>query len=180
MPEEVPEQRVKHLEMVQAVIARLGNDSFLVKGWAVTVTTVLLGLAVNGKKPALALVAFLPVAIFWILDTYYLQAERRFRRFYEHIRRGSADVQAFKMDGTGPAFLRTLSKEERKDVSWLRTAFRPTVIWLYLGLALAAVLVAIVSGPDHPKKSSGRARTSVRVAPAKGPAHVVGHARNHR
>jgi len=35
--------------MVQAVITRLGNDSFLVKGWAVTVNGVFLGFAVSSK-----------------------------------------------------------------------------------------------------------------------------------
>ena len=29
---------VKHLELIQAVITRLANNSFLMKGWALTVT----------------------------------------------------------------------------------------------------------------------------------------------
>lgn len=38
--ESFEDQRIKHLDMLQAVIGRLGNDSFLVKGWAVTVAGV--------------------------------------------------------------------------------------------------------------------------------------------
>lgn len=144
---EIPEQRIKHLEMVQAVIARLGNDSFLVKGWAVTITTVLLGLATNSKKPALALVSFVPIAIFWILDTYYLRSERLFRCFYEHARLGAPTADAFKMDGTGKQFIESLTGEHRKVASWWRVAIRPTLIWLYLGLAVAAGAVALLAGP---------------------------------
>lgn len=40
--------------MIQAAIGRLGNDSFLVKGWAVTVAGVFFGFAVNGSTSALA------------------------------------------------------------------------------------------------------------------------------
>jgi len=31
--DEVDTTRVSHLQMIQAVIGRLGNDSFLIKGW---------------------------------------------------------------------------------------------------------------------------------------------------
>ena len=30
------EKKIKHLEMIQAVIVRMGNNSFLLKGWSVT------------------------------------------------------------------------------------------------------------------------------------------------
>jgi len=30
------ENKVKHLEMIQAVIARMATNSFMFKGWAVT------------------------------------------------------------------------------------------------------------------------------------------------
>jgi hypothetical protein len=152
--DEMPEQRIKHLEMVQAVIARLGNDSFLVKGWAVTIAGIFLGLAVNSKKPALALVSLVPTGVFWILDTYYLRSERIFRRFYEHVRTGGDTYVPFKMDAMSPDFLNSLTEHERKKVGWWGTLVRPTLAWLYAGLALAALVVALLSKPDHSPKAS--------------------------
>lgn len=35
--ESFEDRRIKHLELIQAVVGRLGNDGFLMKGWALTV-----------------------------------------------------------------------------------------------------------------------------------------------
>jgi hypothetical protein len=31
--------KIKHLEMIQAVISRLANNSFLLKGWSITLVS---------------------------------------------------------------------------------------------------------------------------------------------
>jgi hypothetical protein len=46
-PEALDDQQIKHLEFVQAVIIRLANDSFLMKGWALTVAGLIFGFAVD-------------------------------------------------------------------------------------------------------------------------------------
>jgi hypothetical protein len=78
--------RIKHLELIQGVIGRLGNDSFLVKGWAVTVAGALIGFGVDRDKPGLALVALVSTLLLWLLDGYYLRSERLFRRLYDAVR----------------------------------------------------------------------------------------------
>ena len=150
-PPQFSETHVKHLEMIQAVITRLGNDSFLVKGWAVTVSGVFLGLAINGSRPALALIGLVPTLMFWSLDTYYLRSERLFRVFYDHARRQAPGYSSFAMDGTGPAFISSLSEVDRDKASWWKTAWRPTLRWLYLALLLAGCVTALViaSGSDN-------------------------------
>lgn len=75
----------KHMEFVQAVITRLANNSFLLKGWALTLVSALLGFAISQAQVALALAAFIPSIIFWLLDTYYLRQERAFRTIYKAV-----------------------------------------------------------------------------------------------
>lgn len=153
--DELTDQQVKHLEMVQAVIARLGNDSFVVKGWAVTLATVLFGLSVNAKRPGLAAVAVVPTLMFWILDTYYLRSERLFRVFYEHVRTGRAGATHLKMDATSRSYIASLSGKNAEAARWRKTALRPTLIWLYLGLIVAAGAVAALAQPaDNPSASA--------------------------
>lgn len=130
--------------MVQAVITRLGHDSFLVKGWAVTVNGVFLGFAVSSKEAWLAAVAILPALLFWALDTYYLRSERLFRVFYEKVRVGANGVEPFGMNGTAPDFVKTLREGDAEKASYWKTARRPTLAWLYCGLVAAALLVTIV------------------------------------
>lgn len=75
--------KMKHLEMIQSVITRMANNSFLVKGWCITLVSALLAFAVGKEgSPALIIVSALPVLMFWYLDGFFLQQERHFRNFY--------------------------------------------------------------------------------------------------
>jgi hypothetical protein len=147
--ERFTEQHIKHLEMIQSVIARLGNDAFLVKGWAVTVSGVFFGLAINATRPALAIVSMVPTLMFWGLDTYFLRSERLFRLFYERARSMNGEYVPFGMDGTGTAFVASLVGPDRAVADWRRTAWRPTVRWLYLALIVAALAVAALASQDE-------------------------------
>lgn len=99
------DQRVKHLEMLQVVITRLGQNSFAVRGWSVTLVSVLFALiAAKDSPPAATLVALVPSIVFWGLDAYYLRQERLFRRLYAAVAQdvGNAEpsVAPFSMDVT--------------------------------------------------------------------------------
>lgn len=74
---------IKYLELIQSVISRLASNSFLIKGWTITIALAGLG-AFEANKNAffLALIIF-STSIFWLLDGYYLRKERLFRKLYE-------------------------------------------------------------------------------------------------
>ena len=135
--------RVKHLEFIQAIIARLGNDAFLVKGWAVTVTGILLGFAVSQEDGWLAAVSAVPTLAFWGLDTYFLRAERLFRALYEATRAGLLEAPPFFMAATEAAFVAAARKRDPAAGSWLKTATRPTLWIFYTALLVAAALVGV-------------------------------------
>jgi hypothetical protein len=142
------EKHVKHLELLQAVIGRLGNDSFLVKGWAVTVAGVFLGFAVNSHDASLALASLLSTAFFWGLDTYFLRSERLFRVLYDYVRRRQG-IEPFFMAATSDAFMNRLSHGNEQDQSarlWRRAFWSPTLRTCYGGLAVSALVVALLIG----------------------------------
>src|SRR5713226_9509943 len=91
------DHRIKHLEMIQGVISRLGNDSFLIKGWAVTVAAAFLGFAVSQHKWQLALASVGPTLLFWFLDSTYLRNERLFRDLFNRVRKGTDGIVPFFM-----------------------------------------------------------------------------------
>lgn len=82
----------KHMDYVQAIIARLANNSFVMKGWALTLTSALLGFAATRGDALLAFLALVAVLAFWFLDAYFLRQERAFRLMF-------ADVAAKKVAG---------------------------------------------------------------------------------
>jgi hypothetical protein len=75
----------KHMDYVQAVIARLANNSFVMKGWALTLSSALLGFAASRGQAMLAIAAVVPAVAFWVLDTYYLRQERAFRAMFDDV-----------------------------------------------------------------------------------------------
>ena len=122
------EKVVKHLEMTQAVINRLGRNSFLLKSWSMTILVAAMVLIAreNLQNQYFVLVLFLPVVGFWILDGYSLWQERLFRQVYEEVRQQS-DTD-FKMD---------LGKHRDKPkCSWIAAIFSITLIIFYLIEAL--------------------------------------------
>jgi hypothetical protein len=138
------EARVKHLELIQAVISRLGNDGFLMKGWAITLAAAFLAFAVNSDDVWLAVASVFPTGVFWGLDAYFLRAERLFRKLYGRVREGSADIAPFFMSATAPTFTRLLSQEEKAQLSWWKIMRRPSLFWFYLAIVAAAVAVASI------------------------------------
>ena len=82
------ERVIKHLEFIQSVINRLGSDSFLPKGWSVTVLVAgaLLMVRFRPDKPLFVLTLLIPVVGFWLLEAYFLQQERLFRAEYDRVR----------------------------------------------------------------------------------------------
>jgi hypothetical protein len=83
-PEEARDARhLKRLEMLQAIIARMAQNSFVIKGWATTFCSALLALGAKDANARFTVLAVLPAGIFWCLDAYYLSLERRYRALYE-------------------------------------------------------------------------------------------------
>lgn len=67
------------IKIVQGIIDRMARNSFLIKGW--TITLVVVALLVKGLSIHYV-VAFLPWLVFWVLDAYFLRLERCYRKLY--------------------------------------------------------------------------------------------------
>src|SRR5574344_197438 len=72
----------KHLDHIQAIISRHNSNSFMIKGWTITICTAILAIAGTWKEPLLSLIALVPITVFWILDSFYLANERCFVSLY--------------------------------------------------------------------------------------------------
>lgn len=70
------ENKIKHLEFIQATITRMNQNSFQITGWMITLVSALLALYASSEKPVYIIIAVVPTFIFGLLDAYYLQQER--------------------------------------------------------------------------------------------------------
>lgn len=142
----------KHMDFVQSVIARLAGNSFVMKGWALTVTSAILGFAVSIDRAALALVALVPAVAFWILDTYYLRQERAFREMF-------ADVAAKRLAGFE---MNPRPYAERQ--SWWRVGKSMSLSVFYGSLVVvcALVVLALAIAPSVGEGTAGSCESGVR------------------
>ena len=80
------EKKIKHLELIQGVINRMANNSFMLKGWAVTLVAGILVLIGKDTNKLYYGISLIPAIAFWFLDSYYLLHERLYRSLYETVR----------------------------------------------------------------------------------------------
>lgn len=153
----------KHLDFVQAVINRLANNSFLMKGWTLTLSSALLGFAVTQKHAGLALVAVVPAAAFWVLDTYYLRLERAFRDMYADI--AARRVTDFKIEP------KPYVEKQPWSASWSISllVFYLTVFTLAVAVALVLAVAASTTQQSPPQESGSQGTSVERSAPDTSP-----------
>jgi len=125
------EKKLKHLEFIHNTITRMANNSFLLKGWTITVVGALIGLNKDGLDGKVIVIALFLTIMFWTLDAYFLKQERYFRKRYDEVsNKEEADID-FSMKLDTPL--------ESKD-SWINVFFSLTLNIFY-GVLLGAIVL---------------------------------------
>lgn len=129
------DEKLKHLEFIQNVITRMNTNSFLVKGWMITLVSALFALAAKDANMRYVIVTYIAIPVFWGLDAFYLSQERRYRKLYDVVR--SKDKVDFLMDASSYA---------AGKCSWIATLFSKTLLSLYLVVLLITIIIMFVIG----------------------------------
>lgn len=79
------ESKIAHLGFIQGVINRMGSNSFLIKGWIVTLVAAVFALSAEKANANFVYVAFFPIVFFWWLDAFFLHQEKLYRKLYEKV-----------------------------------------------------------------------------------------------
>lgn len=125
---------VRYLEMIQAVVTRMGTNSFALKGWALTIVAAILAFA--GKK--YISVALVPVLMFWILDAFYLRLERQYRALFDLIRMD--DNAAIDFELKPKIFMQRISTVDRRKLGYIACFFSATETLFYVPVGIIVLL----------------------------------------
>ena len=130
--------KIKHLEMIQNVINRMASNSFMLKGWTVTLVVATFTLLYENTSIKSLFVAIVPIVLFWGLDAYYLMLERLYRRLYTRVQKQDENEIDFSMN---------ISEEDRKDkkCTFTKCIFSPTEIYFYLMLVVLSIAVFLLT-----------------------------------
>jgi len=129
------EQRIKLLEMIQNVIARVSTNGAMLKRFAVLVTAASVSFAKFAEAPSLLALSAFMVGVFAVLDAGHLSIERSFRELYDEVRAephsAAADFRMTPLNKRG-RFFKALA-------SW-------SIFGIYAALAAFLFLASILIG----------------------------------
>ncbi len=117
----------------------MAGNSFLIKGWSVTLVAALFALAAAGTNPLFVYLAYFPSFAFWALDAYFLRQERLFRKLYDHVRDLSASEIDFSMNTT--PFKDEVDPQRKVAFSETLRVFHGTIVATIIVVMIVLVLI---------------------------------------
>lgn len=132
------ENKIRHLEMIQGIISRMAGNSFLLKGWAVTLVAGIFALAEKDADKLYFIIAYIPIIVFWGLDSYYLLQERLYRSLYEK-------VSAYDESDIDFSLKATISEFGNKKNNYFNCLASKTELCFYLPLAIVCAGVILIT-----------------------------------
>lgn len=131
------EKKIRHLEMIENIITRMGSNSFHLKGWAITLISIIGALTLKEDDRCILITVAIPILAFWALDAYYLQLERKYKELYRLVSAKSEEEIDFSMD---------FSLVKDKRTGYLKCLASRTAIFFYPVLMLSLLVLAFICG----------------------------------
>lgn len=128
----------KEIDLIQGCINRMANNSFLLKGWLVSILAVVLALSLDELNKFIIAITVIMVTIsFWYLDAFFLRTEKMYRKMYEWVLKKRKEGEAdFQYDLNPHRF-------DGQVENIIKVMFSNTLIWFY-GMILFLIVVVIV------------------------------------
>jgi len=131
--ESLKEYMLKEIEIIQDIIKRIAFNSFMIKGWAITLVVV--SLLLKGTEHQVW-IAFIPLLVFWFLDAYFLWQEQMYRKLYEWVINNRLKTDEYLFDMNAYRF-------KGQVQSKFRIMFSITLGWFYGSIAILIIIYAL-------------------------------------
>lgn len=131
----------KEIDLIQSCITRMAQNSFMIKGWFVSIYAVILALLPEKVNMFLLCIALVAVnLIFWYLDGFFLRTEKVYRKIYDWVleerpknnRELMYQLNSGKFNG----------KIENVESIW-KVMWSKTLRWFYL-IPLVIVIIVLI------------------------------------
>lgn len=130
----------KEIDLIQGVINRMASNSFLLKGWTVTIIVGVLALTkdtiVTNDVTYLALTLLIPLCVFWYLDAFFLHKEKCYRELYKWVIENRPTSNEYKYNLNYKRF--------ENDVDSIAKIMRTSTIGVFYGI-IALILIGITA-----------------------------------
>lgn len=133
----------KEIDLIQSCINRMAQNSFMLKGWALTIFAGVTAFTKGenfSNSVTLICTTIIPYVCFWILDTFFLRTEKKYRKMYEDM------LTKRKVNNTEGQY--ELNPQTIKVDCFLKVMFSITMVVFY-GIPLLASIVLLVISVRH-------------------------------
>ncbi len=130
-----------YFKIIQGTINRMARNSFLIKGWTVTLVAAILVFTLSILNIFVLSILIGISLIFWGLDSYYLRLERLFRGLYNKKVEEYKDIKTRK--GMELFVMDTTSYREKVD-SVMKTMRSDTELCFYIPIVGTLSIILIV------------------------------------
>lgn len=108
--------------------------------WSMTLIALVGAISAQGSDKRFILLAFIPILGFWILDSFYLQQERKYKQLYKNVAEQDESQIDFNLD----ADKATGTAEEMARLCFCKCLFSITELCFYPLIAVALIILVIV------------------------------------
>jgi len=129
------EYMLKEIDIIQDIIKQMAFNSFMIKGW--TITLVVVSLLLKGTEKYQVWIAFIPLLVFWFLDAYFLRQERMYRILYDWVINNRLKTEEYLLDMKTRRF-------ENEVQSIPRIMFSITLGWFYGSIAILVIIYTLI------------------------------------
>jgi len=133
--ENLKEYMLKEIDIIRDIIKRMAFNSFMIKGWAITLVVVTLLL--KGTEKYQVWLAFIPLLVFWFLDAYFLWQERMYRKLYDWVINNRLKTEEYLFDMNAYRF-------KNEVQSRVRIMCSITLGWFYGSIAILVIIYVLI------------------------------------
>ena len=138
----------KEIDLIQACIERMSQNSFMVKGWAIALIAVVLALLPETVDLVLlGAIGVVATLCFWYLDAFFLRTERLYRWKYEWVitKRTETNKYCYNLNPYNKhMWLPDEKGRVRKKPCIVRIMFTQTLTPIYIPLVTISMVTLII------------------------------------
>ena len=113
----------------------MNSNSFLIKGWSITLISALFALAAKDANISYVLITYVVIPVFWLLDGFFIATERQYRDLYKSVAKKKEAEIDFNLDA---------SSYNKGKNTWLSGVFSKTLIPFYLISICTTLIIMFV------------------------------------
>ena len=138
---------LKEIDLIQACINRMAQNSFMIKGWTISLVAVVLAvLPESFDLTGLCLIGIVATLCFWYLDAFFMRTEKLYRWKYEWVleKRLSCEDFCYNLDPYNTQmWLLNKDGTEKKAPNIREIMATKTLFPIYLPLLVLSVVVLL-------------------------------------